>query len=101
MVTADEPTFVAESLFDSVVVEDFQSDGRLPDPTGTDESDGFEVLGQVDDPVDQLATSETGPWRRGRRLARRTRRKCEMLDPTVVGVADLVLAWTAVSGHLV
>jgi len=40
LVIADEPTVGTESLFDVIVVEDGQCDGRLPDPTDTNESDG-------------------------------------------------------------
>ena len=66
LVAADEATVVTESLLDATVMEDGQSNGRLADPTGTNESDGCEVLGQTKDLVDQLATSEAGPWRRRR-----------------------------------
>jgi len=40
LVTTDEATVVTESLFDALVMEDGQSDGRLADSTGTNESDG-------------------------------------------------------------
>ena len=32
-----------------MVMEDSESDGRLADPTGANESDGREVFGQSDD----------------------------------------------------
>jgi hypothetical protein len=60
-IATDEATVVTESLFDPIVVEDGESDGCLPDSTGTNESDGREVLGQTEDLLDQLVTSETGP----------------------------------------
>jgi len=66
LVTANESAVVTESLSDTIVVEDSQSDGRLPDPADTNESDGCEVFGQTDDLLDQLVTSETDPRRRGR-----------------------------------
>ena len=66
LVAADEATVVAEPLLDAIVMEDSQRDGRLADPTGTNESDGCEVLGQTKDLLDQLGTSEAGPWRRRR-----------------------------------
>ena len=56
-------------------MEDGQRDGRLPDPADTDESDRCEVFGQTDDLLDQLATSETRPRRRGRRFAMCARNK--------------------------
>ena len=66
LVAADEATVVTESLLDAIVMEDSQSDRRLADPTGTNESDGCEVLDQTKDLVDQLGTSEAVPWRRRR-----------------------------------
>jgi len=66
LVAADEPTVVAEPLLDAIVMENGQSNGRLPDPPCTDESDWSEVLSETNDPLDQLVASETGPGRRGR-----------------------------------
>ena len=66
LVTTDESAVVTESLFDAIVMEDSQSDGRLSDPASTDESDGCEVVSQIDNLLDQFVTSETGPRRRGR-----------------------------------
>ena len=66
MVATDEPTVITESSFDAIVVKDGQSDGRLANPAGTNESDGCQVVCQINDLLDQLATSETGPRRRGR-----------------------------------
>ena len=61
LVAADEVTVVTESLLDATVMEDGQSNGRLADPTGTNEGDGCEAFGQAKDLVNQLATSEAGP----------------------------------------
>ena len=66
MVATDEPTVVTESSFDLIVMENGQSDGCLANSTGTNESDGHEVFGQIHDLLYQLVTSETGPRRRGR-----------------------------------
>jgi hypothetical protein len=66
LVATDEPTVVTESFLDAIVVEDSQSDGRLANPAGTNESDGVKVSRQTNDLLDQLVTSETGPRRRGR-----------------------------------
>ena len=63
MITTYESTVVTESFFDAIVVEDRQSDGRLPDSASANESDRCEVFGQTDD---QLAASEAGPRCRGR-----------------------------------
>jgi hypothetical protein len=40
LVTTNESTVVTESFSDAIVMEDGQSDGCLPDPAGTNESDG-------------------------------------------------------------
>ena len=90
MVTTNEPTVVTESLFDPIVMEDSQDNGRLPNPAGSNESDGCQVLRQIDDPLDQLVTSETGPRRRGRRFTRRARCKYKILDQLVAEDTDLV-----------
>ena len=66
LIATDEPAVLAEPLLDAVVVEYSQSDGCLPDPPGTYESDGYEGFGETNDLLDQLVASETGPWWRGR-----------------------------------
>ena len=52
LVTADESTVIAKPFLDAIVVEDGQRDGCLADPPGTDESDGFQVFGEVNDLLD-------------------------------------------------
>ena len=84
MVATDESTVVAESLFDPIVMKDGKGNRRLSDPTGTDESDGLEVFGQANDLLNQLATSETGSWRRRRRFAKCTNYKYKIIGPLVV-----------------
>ena len=59
MIATDEPTVDTEPLFDTMVIEGTQSDGRLPDPASTDESDGCQALGLLD----QFVTAETDPRR--------------------------------------
>jgi len=66
LLAADEPTVDTESLFYAIVMEDSKSDRRLPDPASTDESNGCEIFCQINDLLNQLATSETSPWRRWR-----------------------------------
>jgi len=87
---AYEPTVDTESVFDAMVVEDNQSDGRFPDPAGADESDWCQVFCQANDLVDQFVTSETSPRRRWRRFTRYARCKFKILDPSVVEFTDLV-----------
>jgi hypothetical protein len=90
LVATNEPAVVAKSLLDAIVVEDSQSDGRLPDPPWTDESDGCEVLCEANNLLDQLVASKTGPRRRGRQFSRRDARcECENGDPMVFEIADL------------
>jgi len=48
LITADKPTVIAKSLLDPIVVENGQSDRRLANSAGTDESDWSKVLSQVD-----------------------------------------------------
>ena len=62
LITADEPAVVAKPFLDPNVVEDGQSDRRLPDPTSTDERDGFEAVYETRDLVDQFVASKQGPW---------------------------------------
>ena len=75
LVTTDEPTVVAKSLFDAIVMEHSQSDRRLANSSGTNESNWDEVLGEIDDLLDQLVTSEEGPRWRGRGFSRYARLK--------------------------
>ena len=61
LIATDEPTVIAESLFDAIIVKDGQSGGCLANSAGTDECNWNEVLGEIDDPLDQLVASEEGP----------------------------------------
>ena len=64
-VATDEPTVIAKTLLDAIVVEDNQGDARLANSASTDESDRSKVFCQTDDLLDQLTTSEMGPrWLR-------------------------------------
>ena len=64
-VATDEPTVIAKTLLDAIVVEDNQGDARLANSASTDESDRSEDFCQTDDLLDQLTASEMGPrWLR-------------------------------------
>ena len=63
LIASDESTVLAKSFFDPVVVKNCESDGRFADPSCADESNGFQVFGESDDPFNQIITSKTGPWR--------------------------------------
>jgi hypothetical protein len=52
LVATNEPSVLAKSLLDAVVVEDRQRDRRLPDPPCTDESEGCEAFGETNDLLD-------------------------------------------------
>jgi len=65
LVTAYEPSVVAKPPFDAVVVKDVQSDGRLADPAGTNESNWGQVFCETNDLLDQLVTSKEIPRRWG------------------------------------
>ena len=47
LVTTDEPAVVAKPLLDSAVVENGQGSRGFPDPSGADESNWVEVLGEI------------------------------------------------------
>ena len=66
LITANESTVVAEPFFHPIVMKGGEGNGRFPDSPCTDESDGFEVFSESDDPLDQLVSSETVPRGRGR-----------------------------------
>src|SRR5258708_6232004 len=70
LITTDESTDPAKPLFDPIVVENFEGNGRLPNSTCADKSDGFEVFSEFDDLFDQLVPSETVPRRRGRQFTK-------------------------------
>jgi hypothetical protein len=90
LIATNEPPVLAKTSLDAVVVEDGQSNGCLPDPACTDESDGCQVFGETDDLLDQLFAPETGPRWRGRRFSRRyTRWRCENLNLMSFEIADL------------
>ena len=84
LVAADEVTAATESLLDVIVMEHSQSDGRLADPTGTNESDGCEVPCQAKDLLYQFATSEAGPRWRWRRFPEYTRCKYKIMSRRVL-----------------
>ena len=68
LIATHEPTVIAILVFDARVVEDGESDRCLPDPPCTDESDGLEIFGNSNNPLNEIVTSKTGPWRRGRKF---------------------------------
>jgi len=80
---------MTKPLFDSIVVENIQSDGGLANSTSTNEGDWNEVLGKIDYLLDQLVASEEGPrWRRWG-FSRYTGFKRKIVGPSVVEIVDL------------
>ena len=61
LVTTDEPAVDAEPLFDTIVMEDGESYGRLADPASTNQSEWSEAFSQTDKPLDQLVSSKEVP----------------------------------------
>ena len=90
LIAADESTIVSKPLFDAIVVEDGQSDGCFPDSPCTNESEWGEAFRKVNNLLDQLVASETGPWWRGRGFTRYARCRYKTLDSSIVEIADLV-----------
>lgn len=66
LVTPDETTVLAKTLFDAIVMKEGQCDGRLSYASSANESYRQEALGETNDFLDQPVASETGPRRRGR-----------------------------------
>ena len=71
MIAADESTILSKSFFDPVVVEDSENNRSFPDPPCPDESDGFEVSGELDDYLNQLISPEKVPRHGGRQFTTR------------------------------
>ena len=86
LVTTNEQAAVSKPLLDAVVMEDGEGDRCLPDPSWANESEWGEVLGEVDDLLNQIVTSETGPRTRGRGLSTciRYRFRLKALYPLMV-----------------
>ena len=66
MVATNESSVIPKLPLDPIVMEDGQRDGCLANPSRAYESDGGKVFRETDDSSNQLVTSETDPWRRGR-----------------------------------
>ena len=52
-IAMNEPTVIAKSLFDAVIVKDSEGNGCLPNPPCTNEGKGFELFSERDDLLDQ------------------------------------------------
>jgi hypothetical protein len=61
LVAADEPSVIAKSFLDPIVVEDSQGDRGFPNSTCADESEWGEVFSETNDLLDQLVATEAGP----------------------------------------
>ena len=72
LIAADESTVIAESFLDAFVVKDSESNRSFPDPSCTDESEGFDIFCDSKDLLDQLVPTKTSAWWRGRKFPRRS-----------------------------
>ena len=73
-----------------MVVKDGQGNGCFPDTPCADESDGFRLLNEVNDLLDQRIASEKCLRRRGRQLSNRDAVKVLDCESITFVVADLV-----------
>ena len=65
LIARNEPTVITKPLFNALIVEDGQDEGRFTDAASTDQSDGGEALSEMNDPVNQFVASKEEPrWRR-------------------------------------
>ena len=71
-------------------MEDSESDGGLPNPPGTNESDGSVVLCETDDLLDPFVASEEDTWWWWGGFSVYTKYKYQMPDPSLVKIANLV-----------
>ena len=81
LVTPDKSTVMTKPLQDSIVVEDRQGDRGLADSASTDQSDWSQLLGQIDNLLDQLVAAEERPWGLGWRFSEYATFGYEMIDP--------------------
>ena len=72
------------------MVEDSQCDGRLANPSGTNESDGFLVPCEADDHFNKLIAPETVSRRRGRQFSAYARNQFKVLLVLEAEGADLL-----------
>ena len=84
LVATDEPTVIAKSLLDPIVMENGQSGGCLANSTGTDESDWSEAFRETNNLLDQLVAPKGGPRWRGRGFSGYARVEYKSMDPLIV-----------------
>ena len=52
LIAADKSAAIAKPLLDAIVMEDSQCDRCFANPSGANESDGFEAFSETDDLLD-------------------------------------------------
>ena len=103
LIAPDKPTVLPKPLFDVLVMEDGKSDGCLPNPPRTDESDWGEGFCETDGFLDQLIASKADPRRRRRRLSKYARCEYKILNLSQNKGADLASAdsvWCRISSRI-
>ena len=73
-------------------MEDSEGDGGLANPPSTDESNGGVVFCETNDLLDPFVTSEEDSWWWWWGFSVYAKCKCQMPDPLVVEIANLVRA---------
>jgi hypothetical protein len=84
LVAADESAVVPKPLLDPVVVKNSQGDGSLPDSASANESNRGEVLGEIDDLLDNSSRPKKVLGGRGGNSPGMLNLRCEIMCPTVV-----------------
>ena len=62
LIATDEPTVMAKSLLDPIVVKNSQGNGGFANPSSTNESDWSKILSEIDYLLNHLVAPEEGPW---------------------------------------
>lgn len=52
LITTDESAVIPKSILDAIVVKDSESDVRFPNSPDTNESNGFQVFSESNNPLD-------------------------------------------------
>ena len=71
LIATYESTVITKLVFDPSVVEDGESNRCFPNPSCTDESEGFKIFGEFNPLLNEGVTAKTGPRWRGWQFPKR------------------------------